>query len=295
MEFLDQIFNQRENIISDNSKKLYVRNLLKLNDNKEIKNLKFLNNLDEVIDKIKQYKPTTQRSYIISICVVLKNTNSKLYNDYYELLMKMNNDLKTNTTKSETQKKNWIDTPEILQIFNDLKSKTKIKNNDLKSNIFHYLVLAIYFLQPPRRNIDYTLMKISSDTSDKNFNYLDIENRQFIFNNYKTKSKYETVKIDINNALFLVIKLYLSKHPEYYKIKNKKYLIHFLVNNNNEINANQMTKILNKIFGGKNISSSMLRNIYQNNKFSKVMKDLKNDATDMGTSVDVAISNYIKE
>ena len=232
MEFLDQIFNQRENIISDNSKKLYVRNLLKLNDNKEIKDLKFLNNLDDVVDKIKQYKPTTQRSYIISICVVLKNNNTKLYNDYYELLMKMNNDLKTNTTKSETQKKNWIDTPEILQIFNDLKSKTKIKNNDLKSNIFHYLVLALYFLQPPRRNIDYTLMKISSDMSDKNFNYLDIENRQFIFNNYKTKSKYETVKIDINNELFLVIKLYLSKHPEYIKIKNKKYLIHFLVNNN---------------------------------------------------------------
>ena len=36
MEFLEQIFNQRDNIISDNSKKLYVRNLLKLNDNKEI-------------------------------------------------------------------------------------------------------------------------------------------------------------------------------------------------------------------------------------------------------------------
>ena len=209
--------------------------------------------------------------------------------------MKMNNDLKTNTTKSETQKKNWIDTPEILQIFNDLKSKTKIKNNDLKSNIFHYLVLALYFLQPPRRNIDYTLMKISSDMSDKNFNYLDIENRQFIFNNYKTKSKYETVKIDINNELFLVIKLYLSKHPEYIKIKNKKYLIHFLVNNNIEINANQMTKILNKIFGGKNISSSMLRNIYLSNKYSKVMKDLKNDTDNMSTSVDVAISNYIKE
>ena len=294
MEFLDQIFNQRENIISDNSKKLYVRNLLKLNDNKEIKDLKFLNNLDDVVDKIKQYKPTTQRSYIISICVVLKNNNTKLYNDYYELLMKMNNDLKTNTTKSETQKKNWIDTPEILQIFNDLKSKTKIKNNDVKSNIFHYLVLALYFLQPPRRNIDYTLMKISSDMSDKNFNYLDIENRQFIFNNYKTKSKYETVKIDINNELFLVIKLYLSKHPEYIKIKNKKYLIHFLVNNNIEINANQMTKILNKIFN-KNISSSMLRNIYLSNKYSKVMKDLKNDTINMSTSVDVAISNYIKE
>ncbi len=71
-------------------------------------------------------------------------------------------------------------------------------------------------------------------------------------------------------------------------------MIHFLVNNNIEINANQMTKILNKIFN-KNISSRMLRNIYLSNKYSKVMKDLKNDTINMSTSVDVAISNYIKE
>jgi hypothetical protein len=127
MEFLNKIFDERENSISDNSKKLYVRNLSKLNNHEEITNLKFLNDINEVIDKIKQYKPTTQRSYIISICVVLKNTNKILYNDYYELLTKMNNDLKNNTTKSETQKKNWIDTPEILTIFNELKTKSKIK------------------------------------------------------------------------------------------------------------------------------------------------------------------------
>jgi integrase len=295
MEFLNKIFDERENSISDNSKKLYVRNLSKLNNQEKIINLNFLNDINDVIDKIKEYKPTTQRSYIISVCVVLKNTNKILYNDYYELLTKMNNDLKNNTTKSETQKKNWIDTPEILTIFNELKTKSKIKNNDQKSNIFNYMILALYFLQAPRRNIDYTLMKISSDMTDKNFNYLDLENKQFIFNNYKTKNKYETVKIDIKPDLLIVIKLYLSKHQEYSKLKNKKYIIHFLVNNSEINTGNQMTKILNKIFGGKNISSSMLRNIYLSNKYSNVIKNLKDDAIDMGTSVSTAMSNYIKE
>jgi integrase len=295
MEFLNKIFDERENSISDNSKKLYVRNLSKLNNQEKIINLNFLNDINDVIDKIRQYKPTTQRSYIISVCVVLKNTNKILYNDYYELLTKMNNDLKNNTTKSETQKKNWIDTPEILTIFNELKTKSKIKNNDQKSNIFYYMILALYFLQAPRRNIDYTLMKISSDMTDKNFNYLDLENKQFIFNNYKTKNKYETVKIDIKPDLLIVIKLYLSKHQEYSKLKNKKYMIHFLVNNSEINTGNQMTKILNKIFGGKNISSSMLRNIYLSNKYSNVIKNLKDDAIDMGTSVSTAMSNYIKE
>ena len=112
----------------------------------------------------------------------------------------MNNDLKNNTTKSETQKKNWIDTPEILTIFNDLKTKSKIKNNGQKSNIFYYMILALYFLQAPRRNIDYTLMKISSDMTDKNYNYLDLENKQFIFNNYKTKINMKQLKLILNQT-----------------------------------------------------------------------------------------------
>ena len=49
--------------------------------------------------KIKDYKPTTQRTFIISICTVLRNNNEKLYNQYYEILSKMNNDLKVNAEK----------------------------------------------------------------------------------------------------------------------------------------------------------------------------------------------------
>ena len=54
--------------------------------------------------KIKDYKPTTQRTFIISICTVLRNNNEKLYNQYYEILSKMNNDLKL-MLKNLTNKK----------------------------------------------------------------------------------------------------------------------------------------------------------------------------------------------
>jgi len=55
---IDEALSNRQ--LSENSKNLYKRNLLKLNDNKEIKNFNFLKNKDEVLTKIKDLKPTTQ-------------------------------------------------------------------------------------------------------------------------------------------------------------------------------------------------------------------------------------------
>jgi hypothetical protein len=39
----------------------------------------------------------------------------------------------------------------------------------------------------------------------------------------------------------------------------------------------------------------MLRNLYLSNKYSGMVEDLKKDTTDMGTSVDIALSTYIKK
>ena len=74
MEFLNKVFEQRDKPISDSSKKLYTRNLMKLNDDMPITNFNFLKEPKVVLSKISQYKPTTQRSYIIAICTVLKNS-----------------------------------------------------------------------------------------------------------------------------------------------------------------------------------------------------------------------------
>jgi len=52
MSFLDLIFNKREKSISESSKKLYTRNLQKLNDNKEIESFDFLTSPKFVLAKI---------------------------------------------------------------------------------------------------------------------------------------------------------------------------------------------------------------------------------------------------
>ena len=55
-----------------------------------------------------------------------------------------------------------------------------------------------------------------------------------------------------------------------------------------------MTLILNKIFG-KKVAVSMLRNIYLTSKYGDESKSLAKDASDMSTSVDTAMRNYIKK
>jgi hypothetical protein len=132
--------------------------------------------------------------------------------------------------------------------------------------------------------------------SDDKFNYLDIDKQQFIFNNYKTNGTYNSVILPIEDKLMKVISLYLANHPEKSKLKNKTYNIHFLKTFYNEdiIKSQDITRLLNKIFG-KSVGSSMLRNMYLSNKYSNIVEDLKNDTKNMGTSVDMALNNYIKK
>ena len=61
---------------------------MKLNDIKPIKNFNFLKNKEGVIDKIKNLKPTNQRSYMISICSILRDIPKfkKIYDEYFILL-----------------------------------------------------------------------------------------------------------------------------------------------------------------------------------------------------------------
>ena len=51
------------------------------------------------------------------------------------------------------------------------------------------MILSLYTLIQPRRNKDDSLMKISSNINDTNYNYLVIEkgSAKFILKNYKTE------------------------------------------------------------------------------------------------------------
>jgi hypothetical protein len=56
-----------------------------------------------------------------------------------------------------------------------------------------------------------------------------------------------------------------------------------------------MTRRLNKIFGGKKISSTALRNLYVKDKYSDINKEMADDAMKMGHSIDQQQTSYVKK
>lgn len=294
--------NLKEKEIAPSSLKLYLSNLKRLNDGQEIKNLNFLKDVEATLKKIEHYKDNTKRSYIISIVSLLKQEPKlkKLYDSYYKILIDFNDKLKNNTTKSDKQIENWITQDEVKKIYEEIKTKAlegmttrKIKNYD---DLLNYIVLSCYVLTPPRRNKDYQLMMLTKKydpESSKEYNYLDIINKKFYFNNYKTAKSYKTQEVDINDDLFNVINSYLKYHPLIKDLKKED--IPFLVYEDGKplTGVNDITKVLNKIFK-KKIGSSMMRNIYLTDKYGQENKDKMIDAKAMGTSTQQLDATYIK-
>ena len=105
---------------------------------------------------IKDYKPTTQRSYIIAICTVLKNSrHQNLYDMYFEILSNFNTQLKVRTDKTNKQMNNWLSNDNINEISKNLKMKVvkRVRNKEDYMNMLNYLVLSLYTMHPPRRNV----------------------------------------------------------------------------------------------------------------------------------------------
>ena len=306
MESIENIFKERK--LQPGSIKLYISNLKRLNDGNDIIDIKFLEDIKSILSKIEKNKKTTQRNYFITICSVLKHIPKyeDLYKQYYELLTSFNAKLKDNTDKSASQIENWINQEQVLEVYNSVKDKAlKVIKDGIKTKqqydlLLDWLVLSLYTLIPPRRLLDYQLMlilpyKIKKGTVLNNdFNYLDLKNHKFIFNNYKTAKSYHSVEIEIPDDLFQVISIYL-KHFQHKKLIGKE-PIYLLCNfyGENLSQPNMITKILNNIFQ-KKISVSMLRNIYLTCKYSAQEKEMNKDAKMMSTSTEVMKNNYIKK
>jgi hypothetical protein len=294
--------------ITESSLKLYTNNLKRLNDGNEVKNLNFLKDFETIVGKLEHYKPNTRRSYLISVVSFLKEEpkQKKLYDKYYELMMKYNKELAVNNSKSEAQKANWIDQEDVFKIYAELAEravplieKKRLTEKEYNS-VLDWVILSLYCLQPPRRNADFQLCvavkKYDAETSDKKFNYLDTTNWKFIFNNFKTAGTYKSQVQPVNDALKDVLQPYLTKvTPLRSEFKKKNASIPLLVDYEGkpfEAN-NSITRILNKIFG-KRIGVSMLRNIYLTNKYGAKVEQLNEDATAMGTSSNVIKDQYVK-
>lgn len=292
---IEELFKCKD--LTKSSLDSYTAKLKKLNNNNPIKNLNFLNNIEKIKNIIKDYKPNTQRNYIIAVASILKcilNTNKtkkteNLYNQYTKVLDEYNVKLKDQTAMTDAENENWIKQDELESIYNDVKNNHK-ENKQMFQN---YVLLSLYYLQAPRRNKDYQLLKISNkynDTLSNEYNYFDIKRKKFIFNNYKTAKKYNRQEVDINEELFQILISYIKT----LKLKDGDFILNDLKTGQPYKNTNSITLLLNRIFK-KKIGASMLRKMYLTNKYGEQSNEMNEDAKNMGTSTNVMQTNYIKK
>ena len=132
----------------------------------------------------------------------------------------------------------------------------------------------------------------------KEFNYLDLSKKDFIFNDYKTSSKYGTQVIKISDDLWKSLLKYFKHHHSVSFKKDEpqvKEEANFLVYLDKRPldKVNSITRILNKIFD-KAIGSSMLRHIFLTDKYGETLDAQKKDALDMAHSKGMQ-QDYIKK
>jgi len=302
-----------ENLFSNvkpKTKDLYFANLQRLNGGKDIdiNNLDFLEDLDRVSNFLNdKYAKTTIRSYYIAICSLLSELPKYkyLYDKYYPILISQNKSLEKNNTKSKKQTENWITQEEVnlkrleyeMAAHSILENGSPFKQKEWNV-ILDWVIISLYTLIPPRRSTDFCEMNIVSalrHTPQSDLNYYVVKDKKFIFTNYKTAGTYATQIQDVPKELSIILDIYMDAR-DLGSPPNDELGIPLFVNYKGEaIRENyNITKHLNSIFDGKKISVDMLRNIYLTTNFKENLTNLKETATQMGTSPEVIQNHYVK-
>ena len=254
---INKIIGQSRPNIKPQSIRTYVSNIKKVAGTKEIENLDFLNNPKEVFSKLKDRKITMKRNILSSILVLLSavESESRLYKTYSDKLLELTMEYKRQqdkNEKTETQIKNWVEHSELINI-----AKKMIKKNPGSQDA---LIAALYSYQPPTR-LDFYSMEIvgPKDELDSGKNYLVIQSqrtKRFVFNDYKSANKYNTIEIKVNKQLNTVINKFLKLNPgRKYLLQNKQGL---------PLTRNNLGKKLPVIFKdtGKHVTLNIIRHVY---------------------------------
>jgi len=192
--------------------------------------------------------------------------------------------------KSAKETENWISTEQIQEIYEGLLDKVSamFKRNlvgDYPTIMQFWLVAVLGGVAgiPPRRSLDYGLMKIRNfDMKTDNY----YKAGKFYFNRYKTADKYGLQVIDVPKDLQTLLKKWM-------KMNDTDYLL--FSSNRQPLSSPQINRILNKVFQ-KRVSVDMLRHIYLTNHYKNIpaLKDMENLATEMGHSVNQQML-YVKK
>jgi hypothetical protein len=260
-DILEALKKNRPNL-SASSLKTYSSLLTSLYRTLEGKNgLEFFNNVDKILNHIKTFDKAQTRKTILSCLFVL-------------------------TGDERLEKLKSLD--EIISIHNQFREKYK-KNPTIDNTvdlIISYLVSGVLGEElPPRRILDYSLMKINLKNIDREKdNY--ISNGVFYFNQYKTKDRHGSQSIKIPKELNTLIN-------KWKKINESDYL---LLNEKGEpFTSTSLSKKVSRMFDGN--SMDMLRSIFLSNYYKDLPQLDKMNALayKMGHTTQTALNYYVKK
>lgn len=249
-----------------------------------------------VMDLLKDKPPNSRRTYLSAIVVLLNDGTAR--NKYKEQMLADIGKYQEHVDSqemSETQENNWISHADVMKKWEELRDevagmfkKGKKREEPNKRKLVNFMLLSltggIFF--EPRRSKDWAFVKVK-DVDKARDNWIDIKKNEFVFNNHKMQEKRGVEKIKFPKEF----KKWLTA---YIKMMDSEYL---LVNTYGGAMTNtQITQYLNTIFGGKKISTSMLRHIYisDKNEGMPALKALKQEADNMGHSLQMHLE-YIKK
>ena len=312
----EELTEARPNV-KPNTIRQYEIQLNKLKKVFESDDWNFLSNPDDVVDKLKSNKYTSQRNSYNAIIVLLMALNQdNKYDDLLEAYGKLrdtlNNkyieDQQSGKLVSENQKQNFAELSEIQGMISEMESdikskglKTQKKLSGKEKELLMVYVIYSLLIRLPIRNdmagmelITKTQYNKLSEEQKKNTNYLVKEKASMflVLNEYKTAKKYGEKKIDVPKDLEKIFRMYLKL------TKKEAGEVLFVSSTGKPISRNAMSQLLlktSKKYIGKGVSTTLMRKAVVSDKFGDMKKEQAELADIMGHSIGVQNAVYNKE
>ena len=311
----EELTEARPNV-KPNTIRQYEIQLNKLKKVFESDDWNFLSNPDDVVDKLKSNKYTSQRNSYNAIIVLLMALNhDNKYDDLLEAYGKLRDTLNNKYVEdqqsgkiSEKQKENFAELSEIQGMISQMESEIKSKglktqkklSGKEKELLMVYVIYSLLIRLPIRNDmagmelITKTQYNKLSEEQKKNTNYLVKEKASMflVLNEYKTAKKYGEKKIDVPKDLEKIFRMYLKL------TKKEAGEVLFVSSTGKPISRNAMSQLLlktSKKYIGKGVSTTLMRKAVVSDKFGDMKKEQAELADIMGHSVGVQNAVYNKE
>ena len=284
---------------SESSEKLYQSQIISFfKKSKFSPDDDFLKKHKDVIQEVQRLYQNyhSQKNILNAIIIYGRKINyPEKWLAYYGIeIEKLNSNLKSQVNsneKTDRQAENWLTVDEIKKVIEELKKEipASVSTYSQYRSLMAFLAIFLQF-NFPRRNDWATMKLVTSEPSDKDYNYLVLggssKTSKFIFNQFKTVNKMGSQTFPISDNIFYTLKSYKSIIQNFSK---DDYL--FIRKDGEPLNTNEFTKFFiatMKQKTNKKVGTSMLRHIIISEKFGVEKNELQRRqelAEQMGHSI----------